>query len=291
MSLAGPHAGGTLIIHSPDIIFCLDGGGAGTGSPDLCTASGDLPLLDCESAVINGSGEFVADFLAVYAAFPQTSSPRLLGLTMGISYDESAIFILDSQACGDFELPNSNWPSSGEGTAITWVAPQTDHLVPVYVFAAYEYYGLDVSFDLGQHPIHGSWFADDSVPSVLDPVADFGRFGFNGNPGYLPCPEAGDPVGACCIDLDCLCIIATRQECDAEGGDYLGDNTDCDAVVCECFPGACCLSDGECFDTTLAGCDQVGGTWLGEFTLCTPTSCEPVPTLDSSWGRIKSNYR
>ena len=71
---------------------------------------------------------------------------------------------------------------------------QTDRLVLVYTLAAVEYYGTDASLDLIGHPTGGGWFADDAVPANLDPIADYGRMGFNSNPGYLPCPDGPTPA-------------------------------------------------------------------------------------------------
>ena len=287
-ALAGPNAGGTLILHSPEIITCFDGGALGTPPP--CELVAGVPLLDCQSAVTNGQTNQPL-YLVVYAAFPAANSPRLQGVTFGIFYSSNSVFVLATEGCGDFELSNQDWPAAGSGTAVTWNTPQLEHLVQIYVFAAYEYYGLDTSFDLIQHPTGGSIFADDSVPSLLDQVEDFGRFGFNNDPGYLPCPPGGDPVGACCIDPNCVCLVRTRTQCDDEGGSYLGDDTSCDPNPCACITGACCLPEGTCVDMLMIDCEQAGGTWLGEGTDCNPDPCEPTPTLETSWGRIKTTYR
>ena len=231
-TLAGPHAGGTLILHSPEIITCFDGSGRGQ---TLCQVVAGAPLLDCESALTNRPGLGQSWYLAVYAAFPPTSSPRLFGVTFGISYDETDVVLVAWEGCGDFELPNNAWPASGEGTAVTWNTPQTDTLVQVYAFGAYEYYGLDVSLDLIPHPTQGSFFADDTIPSILDPVADFGRLGFNGNPGYLPCPVSGELVGACCFGTG-ECIETLMIDCEELGGIWLGENTICDPNPCDPTP-------------------------------------------------------
>lgn len=56
-------------------------------------------------------------------------------------------------------------------------------------------------------------------------------------------------------------------------------------------PGACCLSDGSCVSTTAEECGQLGGNWLGPGTECDPSPCVPVPSRETSWGRIKAGFR
>ncbi|MEZ4649867.1 MAG: hypothetical protein R3E97_13980, partial [Candidatus Eisenbacteria bacterium] len=154
----------------------------------------------------------------------------------GLEYDALAVTILDFGSCGDFELPSGEWPAPGEGTAVTWSEAQTTPLTHVYAFAGYNYayYGADVSFDLAPHPTQGGFFADDSVPSILDPIADFGRLGFGNNPGYLPCPaEPAD--GACCLS-DGTCDIRTESDCLAQDGSWQGAEVPCDPNPCEPVP-------------------------------------------------------
>ena len=57
--------------------------------------------------------------------------------------------------------------------------------------------------------------------------------GFNGRrgDGTLDIFEVA-PTGACCLP-DGTCMIATQAECDATGGDYQGDGTDCGAFEVE----------------------------------------------------------
>lgn len=287
LALAGPHEGGTLILHSADIVFCLDEDVPG----DLCgTSQNQDPLLDCNDAVVHESTTS-AVYPIVYAAFPATSSPRLAGIVFGIEYDPFQFYVLYAQGCGDFELPTGNWPNSGEGTAVTWNTAQTDHLVQIYFFAGYNYYGEDTSFDLIPHPIGGGNFADDAIPSNLDPIANYGRLGFFGDPGYLPCPIAGDPFGACCFDPNCVCTVLMETECAAQGGSFLGDGTTCTPNPCACIFGACCFPDGSCLELLQIDCVGQGGSWLGENTRCEPFACDPVPVEETSWGEIKATYR
>ncbi|MBG83489.1 MAG: hypothetical protein CMJ40_02960 [Phycisphaerae bacterium] len=84
-------------------------------------------------------------------------------------------------------------------------------------------------------------------------------------------------IGACC--LDGLCTLATEQDCNSNGGEYLGDNSDCTDDPCYIPPviGACCTND-TCLQTLEADCLYWGGDWLGEDSSC--DECEPSAPCD-----------
>jgi hypothetical protein len=231
----GPNAGGVLILHwNTSVVY----------SPGVTTYCGQSELPSCNDAVTRANTATTL-VLHALAAFPLENVPRLAGVCFGVQYDESQTFIVDWGACGDFELPNSGWPGSVEGNCVTWNEAQTDHVTEIYWFAAYSIYGNSTQLALRGHPSGGGSFGDDDVPANLDPIADYGTFGFYTD-GYLPCPN---PRAACCF-ADGSCIALTEVECAAQGGVYQGDGTE-----------------------------------------CTPQLCEPVPTLDTTWGRVKYNYR
>jgi hypothetical protein len=54
--------------------------------------------------------------------------------------------------------------------------------------------------------------------------------------------------------------------------------------------GACCFTDGSCAILEEQACADAGGIWQGPDTVCDPNPCTPVPTIESSWGKIKSQY-
>jgi hypothetical protein len=214
--------GGTLIVAlSEGTYFTIE-------DPDYCD---NVTATSCETAVTNAPS--VEDggptpIINVLAAFPPPGG-RLSGIVWGVDYDPDRTFIVSWEACGDFELANSDWPAPFSGTAVTWFNPQTDPLVSVYWFAAYGYDGQ--SFNLGPHPSQGGQFADDSVPAEVDDIAGFGSFGFGSNPGFNVCPVAGDPEGACCFDGG-SCAITTEADCETAGGVYQGADTVCDPNPC-----------------------------------------------------------
>jgi subtilisin family serine protease len=84
-------------------------------------------------------------------------------------------------------------------------------------------------------------------------------------------------TGACCLS-DGSCSDTTEDDCNAQGGVYQGDGTDCAGTTCVTPTGACCLSDGSCIDGLYQiDCDAQGGTYQGDGTDCGTTSC-PQPT-------------
>ena len=254
---AGPNEGGTLIlalsegtVYSPDIDYC-----------DSVTTP------DCEGAVTNAPAGTTPVVMNVLAAFPPPGG-RLSGIVWGINYNPDEVFIIDFGPCGDFELPNSDWPATNSGTAITWLSPQLEELVPVYWFAAYAYDGAELN--LGIHPTQGGQFGDDSIPSQLDDIAGFGSMGFGSNPGTVVCPVVGEPDGACCFP-DGTCEITTEADC---GGVYQGDDTVCDPNPCpDTITGACCFPDGTCQELNDADCATNGGIYQGDGTVCDPNPC------------------
>jgi hypothetical protein len=110
LSVAGPNAGGTLILHSNPMLVYSQG-------ESYCGQSG---LSSCEDAL--ATLPFVSGAPVVFhaiAAFPEYSSPRLKGLVFGITYD-STFVLTDHRSCGDFELSEDYWPNPGTGTAVTF---------------------------------------------------------------------------------------------------------------------------------------------------------------------------
>ncbi len=232
----GPNRNGVLILHAADAPENSNG--------TACEIVEFYdPLASCEEAETNidDDGFFRVHYFAVYAAFPLRDSPRVVGMTFGIDYDPETVFLTYSwgewgPCTADFELAEDGWPSPGSGTALTWDTVQTEHLLSVYAFAGYEYYGRSTSFDLIPHPTQGGNFVDDSIlgGGIIDPVVDYGRLGFNDDPGYLPCPTP-DPEGACCLD-DGSCVRASEFDCTLVGGSFVGDDVPCDPDPCVAVP-------------------------------------------------------
>jgi hypothetical protein len=321
VALAGPNAGGALILHSnPGVVYTVDVSNyCGQGGLTACEAALNSRPLDDASAVQH-----------VIAAFPNGSSPRLASISFGWSY--GAFVVLQAYGhCADLEVAQATWPASGSGTALNWNAARLTQLTDVYWVAAYGYQEPG-SLCLIPHPTQGATFADDDVPSNLDAIQGLGCFGF-GQPGNTPCPVVqafgaccfpdgscqvltpqecqsangayqGDstqctpglcplPVGACCDPATGNCTIETQADCESHGGHYQGNGVPCTEGLCPPPPpgdGACCILGAPCQIMTQTQCDAAGGTYFGDDSTCDPSPC-PVPTIERTWGQIKSNYR
>ena len=56
-------------------------------------------------------------------------------------------------------------------------------------------------------------------------------------------------------------------------------------------PGACCFADGHCESVYSSQCYDDGGEYQGDGVPCNPNPCEPSPAKNTTWGKIKSDYR
>ncbi|MCC7141559.1 MAG: hypothetical protein IT349_05590, partial [Candidatus Eisenbacteria bacterium] len=246
---AGPNAGGTLIVHAQPEFDATNIGN--------CESTCDcLSLTNCDQALASVGTDRPYYFFVV-AAFPPSAAPRVAGITFGLQYPGD-LSILSAAKCAQFELADAGWPASGTGTALSFSSAQTDLLVPIYLFSAQSYYGG--SLELIPHPLQGGSFADDSVPSQLDPIADFGALGF-GQPGVTPCPATGPLVGACCYleGFAYICDVREPASCAEIGGDFRGLDTTCDPWPCEEQVHPCCLRVAGCIEIGISACIEAGG--------------------------------
>jgi hypothetical protein len=326
-ALAGPNAGGTIILHNPGIVYCID-------DSNYCEYGTTPPT--CEQADTRIDGAEMRLF-RVYAAFPEGSQPRLKGMSFGVHYPSPDIMVIASGPCigdinnGGAELPGPGWPGPDTGTVIVWQYLQTNRIVPCYWFAGYNYYSpRPAVFQLRDNPDpgFGGMFADDSIPSILDPIAGYGSLGFDTD-GVPVCPNG--ELGACCL-CNGSCLETLQSDCPT--GNWM-PSISCDPNPCAWPLGACCLPDATCIQEIECRCQELGGTWfldapcpdpcigppsgaccnletrecrvmtesecsdqpyphryMGNHTDCDPNPCpEPVPIRESSWGRIKAIYR
>jgi hypothetical protein len=98
------------------------------------------------------------------------------------------------------------------------------------------------------------------------------------------------PIPQACCFSDGHCEMQMPDVCRQMGGTPQGNGTTCDQSFCYIPEGACCTADGSCFITGPAGCEQEGEHWMGNGTSCDPNPCLPVPTVSTTWGRIKGSY-
>jgi len=284
-ALAGPNAGGVLIAHDADLLMSET-----DGIVSICDQGVVPPTCVAADVEIDGSTGSDPSIFKIYAAFIPESSPRLMGLTWGIQYEEDRIVVANWGSCGNFELPDTGWPASGTGSSQTWNAVQTSILTTIYWFAAYAYGGPGL-FEPGPNPTQGGYFGDDSVPAILDFIAGYGSMGFD-VPGNLVCPNPGPPLGACCEPTG-ECTILPEPECICPSAWMPGIDT-CDPNPCPpcCWFFVCCTPEGQCFLAAECQCLQPN-TFHPEWQSCDPNPCEPPPTPapGTSWGQIKQTYR
>ncbi len=80
-------------------------------------------------------------------------------------------------------------------------------------------------------------------------------------------------MGACCHPGDGSCTIETEDGCDAAGGIFQGNGTDCTPNPCA---GACCLMDGSCVpDIDVDACQAMDSHGWGFAGIC--EDCPPPP--------------
>ncbi len=136
-------------------------------------------------------------------------------------------------------------------------------------------------FVLGSPPfdVHPTFHIDENDPA-FDPDAEFSLtlrlLDANGlcNPSdeYVVMFRCATP-GACCFaDGDCE-DGEFEEECEDEGGAFLGEGTVCSPGGC--VTGACCFPEGDCHDGELAvECADEGGEFLGDDSGCSPGVCQ-----------------
>jgi len=266
-ALAGPNSGGYLVLHAATELQASAG-----SSP-----CGQSRVRDCLETRVTAPVEARETVVFLLAAFP-FSNPRLSGVVFGL-YLDASISIFGYGGCGDFALDAEGPPQSGWGSAVTFNASRTQRINEIYWFAAYAY--SEGMMEIAEHPTQGApTFADDSVPSQLDPVEGLGILGF-GRAGENPCLESY-AHGACCHSNG-TCTLEVESMCEDANATYLGDGSGCEALTCR---GACCNGE-ECSEMTESECVEVPGEFKGPGTTCGNTACIPTRL---TWGRLKSVF-
>jgi hypothetical protein len=222
---AGPHENGVFVPHlNPGIEY----------TTNVTSYAGQADLDECTKAVIQGTvNAEKAQVWFVMASFANSPGPvDLTGAEFGFgSFDAGCItFVAWGPSLPTaMEIPNStSWPGPSEGVATAMMdiqSAETDEVVEIYWFATYVYSA--VTIPLSVNPSTGTATALDSQRET-DPIESLGSLGF-GQEGYNPCGSP-PPQGGCC--LWGICEVLTPDECETQGGRYLGDFT-------ACFPNPC----------------------------------------------------
>ena len=269
ISLAGPNAGGVLVMHATTLEYTSDvdyagmsGVACGQDGPSF-PAIQECPPYDpiggadpCIPEAANPTSTMLDDVPHVWyimaafppAAFPLGSCPRLKTMGFRLRYDPTKVAVVANGA-DDYEislqlpLPSdvdqSGFPSNRSGMALSFWDARTSRLQEIWWFAGYSYSGAQeatFAVEVLEGEGNGS-FVDDSFPSHLDEIAGFGVLGLGGATGYNPAWWA---------------------------------------------TGACCHPDETCTLTVQTAC-PAGGAWQGANTFCAPNPCTPTPVLLESW--------
>lgn len=112
----------------------------------------------------------------------------------------------------------------------------------------------------------------EELPQIICEVLFLGTWLGEGS----SCVDGDCSIGACCLTAfgDCL-DQTTEQDCNAQGGDFLGALSTCNVEgdSCQESYGACCLwwsggPWGKCYEMPNIECDWMGGEFYGEDTTC-----------------------
>jgi len=271
--MAGPNAGGILVVHDTGVAFSTD-----TPLPPVSE-----PPASCGQLDLQAEPGFVGIW-KVYAVFPTGSSPHLKGVSWGIHFNlagGSGVVVNTAGLSnpGDFEVTQGGWPNTSDasiGEAFS-AGTRLGQIEECYWFAGYGYLGgagEPAFFCTQPHAVQPPQFVDDGYTGTVlrDDIAGFGCLGF-GAPGSAPCPP--EP-GACCVyDEAGTCLFIYQTEC--IGPDQTWHGGPCDPNPCPLKPptGSCCTGDdlGTCLVTEAAACT---GVWTFH-GVCDPNPC-PIPT-------------
>jgi hypothetical protein len=270
MAVAGPNAGGVLLVHDTGLVYSTDLQGPPFG--------GTVPTSCHDVDVQAPFGDSAIQLIwKVYAAFPTGGSPRLQGVAWGmdITPQGGGYAVLSggglpnpgdfAQTANGFPLANGGWVGQSFPTGT-----RTALMNEIYWFVGYAYggpTGTSVQYFCATPPAGTQpMFVDDDTPRSTDGIAGYGCLGFGG-PGQVHCPNPLDLTGACCNEVVPACTITTQAAC---AYTWLGVNSPCTA--CTRPTGSCCFPDGSCAVVTMPlGCCT--GVWT-EGGSCVPNVCE-----------------
>ncbi|MEZ4654791.1 MAG: hypothetical protein R3E12_14700 [Candidatus Eisenbacteria bacterium] len=256
--------GGVLVVHVQNtLVYSTSMRPPHPGGEPICGAG--LPDR-CIDAVARADGSEPVAF-SILAAFPEGSFPRLAGVVFGIEYDPG-IHITADRSCGDYDLPEEDWPDSGTGIAVSWAQAQETWVTQICAFIGYAEDAGPAELRTTPHPTQGGFFVDDTVIGDLVPIGFYPTLGF-GMDGVFECPPP-NVLGGCCPESG-RCYITGRESCENVGGIYQGDHVGCDPNPCP--RGACCFPDGTCTYSIPYDCTSVGGEFLGLDSDCVVNPC------------------
>jgi hypothetical protein len=218
IALAGPNAGGVLVVHATTLAWTTDVasyagmsgvacGQDGPASPaPICPPynplSGPIPCVPTAANPTSTVAEGVKQVWYVLAAFPDVACPRIKALAFRIRYDPSKLLVdsgsngfSDPETALTLPLPSDQnqdpFPANGSGMTLSFTHVRTSQLQELWWFSGYAYVGAtDATFALDVvREENNDNFVDDAVPSNLDAIAGVGTLGLGGGAvGNNPVP-------------------------------------------------------------------------------------------------------
>ena len=200
-----------------------------------------------------------------------------VNLQFGVDPNDPEQIIIDAPGDGSnqftvaFRIDRHNAPP---GNPCTQAPPTCCNAFPVTDVSGLQAPTLNWLFGLNCGtfgcPPNGGWARFSNLASFCRPSGDWVSrttwSSVNCTPG----------VGACCLPSG-ICQVLSIQECQAQGGTFQGDGTDCVTTNCPAPRGACCFSNGFCINNfTEAECTGAGGTWAGLNSQCGPNNTCPT---------------
>ncbi len=232
-ALAGPQEYAVLIPHLQTSLEYTS---------SVTSYAGQSDLDDCGQAVVQGrvDGE-KAQVWFVLVSFAESPGPvALIGAEFGFGdFNAGKVSFVGWGQClpASMEIPSSpGWPGPGEGVAtvinLSQADPEADTLEELYWFATYVYSPVTIPLSVNPDTQAANVIAPDPDPEIYivqDRIETFGSIGF-GQAGENPCASPAHPTGGCC--LWGACEVLREEDCDEQGGHYLGDFS-------ACFPNPC----------------------------------------------------
>jgi hypothetical protein len=272
----GPNAGGSLIVHTDDVVPYRCWSWAG------CDEYYDDPGT-CENANTRVTqGGIGPVFIWFLAAFDETTNPCVTSIDFGLEhtfFDED--FGGHYWYCGPegtLDDPDLGWPEDVRaGNTIHFGSPvEGNRLFPIYYVCMMGTLGDYIKTAI--HPRLGyAAFTDNSDPPVIDGCTRFGQVRWD-EAGYNECPAPPEELMACCFDVG-NCLFLGEESCLELGGEPQGAGSVCNPNPCPQPPdGACCFVDGACQFVDEYACVHVGGAFQGGDTVCDPNPCPQPPT-------------
>ncbi len=233
---------GMLLVHAPP-------GLEWTSGQNWCERyNSEFALANLDEQVSRIDPDIAAEEASIWYVIMAWSEPKqVCGLEFGLGEYEPGIFgFTEWGACasGGLEVPMTDWPDTGRGTAVAPEEAWEGAISAVYWFTGYSY--MEGEIPLGVHPTTGAVrFHNCAHPCQTWGASCLGSLGVLTE--GIPCYDGPGPVRVCCVGDECT--LLAREACEAAGGSWR-------QLAATCDPNPCAVSPVDEMET------QVGRTLL-----------------------------